>query len=1103
MSIHAGLTHVTEYRYERPISVSPQVIRLRPAPHARTPITAYALTVSPQPHFLNWLQDPQGNWLARVVFPEKVDHFRVQVDLVARMDVFNPFDFFLDEDCQQVPFGYPEDMAAELAPFLRTEPAGPRLRALLEEVRHAGPTNDFLVGLNQLLQQRIAYRIRMEPGVQTPEQTLELASGSCRDSAWLLVQLLRHLGYAARFVSGYLIQLKADQAALDGPSGTAEDFTDLHAWCEVYAPGAGWLGLDPTSGLFAGEGHIPLAATPEPVGAAPISGSLEACEVDFHHLMRVERVRETPRVTKPYAPEQWQAIDALGDEVDAAIVRNDMRLTMGGEPTFVAIDYPEDAEWNTAAVGPNKQRLAAELAQRLQQRFAPQGLISYGQGKWYPGESLPRWAYTLLWRDDGMPLRQSARPWALTEAGGRLPVDAAERLVQGIRERLGLPEGCVQPAFEDPWHFLAEEAALPEDRSVEEGGFDDPERRAQLQRAFSRPLDEPRGFVLPVQRWQSRAGPSWISEVWRFRRGRLFLIPGDSPVGLRMPLDSLPGGAIARSPVLMQDPFDRRDPLPPRFVAQQPWLNAQQPQAEARGGGPQAEPRPGGLAEGVRSALAVEPRAGLLGVFLPPTENAEDYLELVAAVEDAAAALDLPVRIEGYPAPPDARLRTLKLTPDPGVIEVNIPPARDWPELCAIMDGLYADARQCRLGTEKFLVDGKHNGTGGGNHVVVGGPTPADSPLLRRPDLLGSMVRCWQNHPALSYLFAGLFIGPTSQSPRIDEARDDGLYEMELALAQVPPADTATPPWLVDRIFRNLLTDLAGNTHRAEICIDKLYSPDSATGRLGLVELRAFEMPPHPQMGLVQQLLVRALLAWFWQQPYTRPLRRFGDRLHDQMLLPWHLEQNLAELLAALREGGFDFAPEWFAPHAEFRCPEIGRVRVAGQELRLRTALEPWPTMGEEPGGGGTARYVDSSVERLQVELRDFQPERYLLLCNGRRVPLEDVGGGSHVAGVRFRAWQPWSALHPTIPAHGPLNFEFYDRWAGRGVGGCGYHVHHPGGRSYEDPPVNANAAESRRLSRFFSFGQRMPTTAPPPAEHSTRYRATLDLRQPPARRSS
>ena len=1094
MAITVALNHKTLYTYDRRVKLSPQVVRLRPAPHARTPIEAYSLKVSPQPHFINWQQDPQSNWQARLVFPEPVDHFHVEVDLLARMEVFNPFDFFLDASAETVPFKYPKELQAELRPFLTHRKAGRRLQAVLDDIEVKGQsTIDFLVEMNQLIQQRVAYTVRMEPGVQKPDETLKIGSGSCRDSGWLLVQLFRHLGFAARFVSGYLIQLKADQQALDGPSGTDTDFTDLHAWCEVYVPGAGWIGLDPTSGLFAGEGHIPLAATPEPGSAAPISGAVDECEVEFEHHMAVSRFHETPRVTKPYSDDQWAAIDAVGEQIDAALADQDVRLTMGGEPTFVSIDDMEGAEWNTAAVGPTKQKRAAELAQRLAKRYAPQGLLSYGQGKWYPGESLPRWAYSIIWRSDGQPVWTQPDLLALSADTPNADIDAARDFADALTRRLGVPEDCAQPTYEDALHYLAEEGKLPPGMDVTDADLDDAETRARLARVFSKPLSEPRSYVLPIQRWQTQAQAGWMSEVWKSRRGKLFLIPGDSAAGLRLPLDQLPSGRDARpvEPVIPADPMVQQRPL------------AAYGDAARAGERQQEQPRPQqALAPeqvgSIRTALVLEPRDGLLSVFMPPTHSADDYLALLEQIEAIATDMQLQVRIEGYPPPHDPRLQLIKITPDPGVIEVNIHPSASWRELCNNTDVLYEEARLARLGTEKFMVDGRHAGTGGGNHIVLGAQQAADSPFLRRPDLLASVIRYWQNHPSLSYLFSGLFIGPTSQSPRVDEARDDTLYELEVALSEVPDREQHSPPWLVDRIFRNLLTDLTGNTHRAEVCIDKLYSPDSSTGRLGLVEFRAFEMPPHAQMSLAQQLLVRGLVAWFWQTPYQQPLRRWGTRLHDEMLLPHYLERDLAAIVSDLQNAGFDASLDWFAPHIEFRFPHIGTATLGEHSLELRTALEPWPTMGEEPSGGGTARYVDSSLERLQVKLSGPDTERYVLLCNGRRVPLARTEtSGVQVGGVRYRAWQPWSCLHPTIAANSPLTFDLYDTVNQRSVGGCTYHVHHPGGRNYDSFPVNANAAESRRLSRFQTFGHSAGALQVPPLERNPRYRVTLDLRRP------
>jgi len=1099
MSIHVALTHETRYRYESATSLGPQVVRLRPAPHTRTRILAYSLKIEPGAHFLNWQQDPLGNYLARIVIPERTLEFRLQVDLVAEMAVFNPFDFFLEPQAETCPFSYEPQAAKELEPCLEAEPAGPLLARWLATVERAPtPTVEFLVNLNRRLHEDVEYVIRMEPGVQSCEETLGLRRGSCRDSAWLLVQILRHLGLAARFVSGYLIQLKPDVEALDGPSGTDRDFTDLHAWTEVYLPGAGWIGLDPTSGLLAGEGHIPLACAPSPAGAAPITGTSDAAAVEFDFAMRVERIHETPRVTLPYSDEQWRAIDALGRAVDAQLTADDVRLTMGGEPTFVAIDHVDAPEWNTAALGEHKRERAAELIRRLRDRFAPDGLLHFGQGKWYPGESLPRWAFALYWRSDERPLWHDAR--LVAAEGGEATVEQARQFAESLAETLGLDPALAQPAYEDPLPYLTREQRLPENVDPLDSKLEDPEERARLARIFERGLTAPAGYVLPLQRWNAPHRSAWHSERWSTRRGRLFLVPGDSPIGFRLPLEALPHLSRDEYPYYFPaDPFAPKPPLPvaaPRPDDQRALEREAADHAERQR---VVEQRTGAIGGAVRTALAVEPRDGRLCVFLPPTESADAYVELIAGIEDTAARLGQSVHVEGYTPPSDERLNVVKVTPDPGVIEVNVQPARDWPELVAITTTLYEEARLSRLDAQKFMIDGRHTGTGGGNHVVVGGASPADSPFLRRPDLLGSLLAYWQNHPSLSYLFSGLFIGPTSQAPRIDEARHDQLYELEIALAQIARTQDGAPvaPWLVDRLLRNILIDVSGNTHRTEICIDKLYSPDGPTGRLGLVEFRAFEMPPHAQMSLTQQLLLRALIARFWRTPYRQPLVRWGTALHDRFMLPHFVWQDFRDVLRDTRDAGFDLRDDWFAPHFEFRFPRYGSVERGGVEIELRQALEPWHVLGEEGAIGGTARYVDSSLERLQVRAVGLNPARHVVACNGRRVPLRATDAASEaVAGVRFRAWQPARCLHPTIPVHAPLTIELLDRWSGRSLGGCTYHVAHPGGRNYETLPVNAYEAESRRLARFSEIGHSPGSVTMPAGQPDPEFPLTLDLRR-------
>lgn len=1092
MTLRVALHHETRYAYDRSVALGPQVIRLRPAPHCRTPIRSFSLHVAPDGHFLNWQQDPHGNFLARVVFPEPADHLHVSVDLVADMEVLNPFDFFLEESANDFPFEYEPWLAEELLPYLKAMPAGRRLKRWLAAVpREPRPTVEFLFALNQRLYEDLEYVVRMEPGVQEPERTLELGRGSCRDSAWLLVQILRHLGIGARFASGYLIQLRADVESLDGPSGPEKDFTDLHAWAEAYVPGAGWIGLDPTSGLFAGEGHLPLACTPKPQSAAPITGLVGECEVEFSHTMEVERVEQSPRVTLPYDDGQWEAIDALGQAVDRRLAAGDVRLTMGGEPTFVSIDDMDGEEWNTAAVGPTKRVRAETLARRLRERFAPGGLLHYGQGKWYPGEPLPRWAFGIHWREDGVPLWQDPELIA-DEATDHAPEPAAaEALAGAVARRLGIDPSHVIPAYEDPLDVLRGEAALPENLSPTDPALAKDRDRARLVRTLSRGIGTPVAFALPVQVWNAAAsgsGRRWISEKWRLRRGQLFLAPGDSPAGFRLPIGALPViPAIDFPHVIAADPSVRRPPLLAPDPQRRPFRSGAEPPEPASG-----------PSHPVRTALLVEPRDGRLCVFLPPVETAEDYVDLVAAVEDACAEHGTPIHLEGYPPPPDARLRVIQVTPDPGVIEVNVHPVASWKELASNTTELYEDARQARLGTEKFMVDGRHTGTGGGNHVVLGGATPADSPFLRRPDLLRSLLAYWLDHPALSYLFSGLFIGPTSQAPRVDEARDDALHELEIAFQQIPPPGGETPPpWRVDRIFRDLLTDATGNTHRAEFCIDKLYSPDSATGRLGLLELRSFEMPPHARMSLVQQLLVRALVLRCWEDPYRALPARLGTSLHDRYLLPHFLWRDLLDVLEDLGEHGLVFAPEWFGPHLEFRFPVLGRLQFEDVEIELRQALEPWHVLGEEGVAGATSRYVDSSLERIQVRVRGRVGGRHELACNGFRLPLCATGTpGEFVAGVRYRAWQPARCLHPTIPVHAPLIFDWFDTAAGRSIAGCQYHVAHPGGRAHETFPVNAFEAEGRRLARFFPFGHSpgLHALREPPVNRD--FPLTLDLRR-------
>jgi uncharacterized protein (DUF2126 family)/transglutaminase-like putative cysteine protease len=1162
MSIHAALNHVTHYSYDRLVALGPQVIRLRPAPHCRSKVISYSLKVEPTGHFINWQQDPFANYQARLVFPEKTREFKVTVDLVVEMAVYNPFDFFLEPAAEEFPFSYEKDLKQELAPYLMADPVTPLLQEFLDKIdRTKRRSVIFLVDLNTMVHKAIKYGIRMEPGVQTPEETLELASGSCRDSAWLMVQLLRHCGLAARFVSGYLIQLKSDVKALDGPSGTEVDFTDLHAWCEVYLPGAGWIGLDATSGLLAGEGHIPLACTPQPSGAAPIEGAVDKAEVEFKHHMAVTRIYESPRVTKPYTEEQWADVMQLGTAVDQELVTGDVRLTMGGEPTFVAVSDRDAPEWNTEALGPTKRGFATALVHKLRAEYGQGGFLHYGQGKWYPGEQLPRWALNIYWRADGQPVW--ADPTLFTDE--REPTHYtsadAQRFTQALAKRLNLTDKYIQSAYEDVWYYLWRERRLPVNVDPFNSKLDDEMERARLRRVFEQKLDSVVGYVLPLKVGDGPrlSGPRWTTGPWFFREERMYLMPGDSPMGLRLPLDSLPWVSQGDFPYMVeQDPTVERGELPshaafaaryaPGYSAAHTpsYLANNRPKGEAprkfqsaterarlaaASTQRSAQAEPADLARTpnafesahwiTRTALCVEVRdpsrasgpkaeavgskSGVLYVFMPPLERLEDYLDLLTAIEATAKELRMQLVLEGYQPPRDPRLKLLQVTPDPGVIEVNIHPVNTWGELVNNTEFLYNAAFECRLSAEKFMTDGRHTGTGGGNHFVMGGATPADSPFLRKPELLASLLLYWHNHPSLSYLFSGMFVGPTSQAPRVDEARNDQLYELEIAIEQIYKNrelyGQSMPPWLVDRTLRNILIDATGNTHRSEFSIDKMYSPDSATGRLGLLELRAFEMPPHPRMSIVQQLLLRALVARFWKTPYKAPVTRWGTELHDRFMLPTFIKMDFDDVVADMRAAGYAFDPSWFAPHVEFRFPLVGAVQSAGIELTLRNALEPWHVMGEENAAGGTARYVDSSLERLEVHVKGLNESRYVVTCNGQALPLQSTGTvGEFVAGVRYKAWNPPSSLHPTIGVHAPLTFDIVDTWMKRSLGGCQYHVAHPGGLNYASFPVNSYEAESRRLTRFTALGHTPGTLVVPPATinvaGSKEFPFTRDLRR-------
>ncbi|MBU43592.1 MAG: IMP dehydrogenase [Spirochaetaceae bacterium] len=1078
-----SLHHLTSYHFDRPVQIHPHSIRLRPAPHTRAHVHSYSLKVSPE-HFINWQQDPAGNFLARLVFPEKSWELRIQVDMVVELRTVNPFDFFLEPEASTFPFSYPPELLPDLAIYLQSEIQEPELLQWVQQIQKEAispdmSTVDMLVAINQFVANRVGYVIRMEPGIQSCSQTIQSEKGSCRDSSFLLMHILRKLGLASRFCSGYLIQLKADEVPRKGPAGPSEDFTDLHAWTEVYLPGAGWVGLDPTSGLLTGEGHIPLFSAAEPARAAPVTGTTDICESHLQFEMKVERIQEAPRTTKPYKDETFERFQHMVPKIDKKLAELDMRLTMGGEPTFVSDEDFDSPEWNFQAMAPDGDHTKRDYAERLRRRIVqnlalPSPLFVSAQGKWYPGEPLPRWAYFAHWRLDGQPL--SLFSGAPPEKDASHGDDKA--LLEKLCERLKIESVFIKPLFEDPLEQLRNQAALPENaqKLKDLESFHALERNRVLALMES-DLSEAAAHVLPLA--YEPESRRWSSSVWKTRRSQLFLHPGDSPAGLRLPLNSLGDGFRS---VFLEDPTDQPGQLP------DPEQLLKAPAGYSLKDDKDREP--------LRVALVAQVRDGILNVFLPPPSSVVSHLSLIAHIESCLQEMEVRYCFEGHPPPAHPALNHLSITPDPGVLEVNLQPAESLEEASRITRTLYKSAKEEGLTTQKFLIDGRPAATGGGNHITLGARSTLESPFLRFPSLLPALITYWQKHPSLSYLFSGLFIGPTSQAPRIDEARIDTLYDLELALKTLYDLEKKDcPPYMIDRLLRHHLTDLTGNTHRAEFCIDKLYDPGSLGGRRGLLEMRAFEMPPHWKMSAMQQSLIGAILCLMRNHPPEPRLVRWGLDLRDRFMIPYYIREDLREVLADLRRIDLEFALELFDPFFEFRFPVYGEVLYPGLRLELRMGLEPWNVLGEEAHTGGTSRAVDSATERMQVTLEGDPAGRYEIACNGYRVPLKKVGAETRVAGIRFKAWNPASTMHPHIKPHNPLVFSVFDTYNQRYVTGCTYHVSHPGGRSYDTLPVNSLEAESRRISRF-EAGQFGSSFSPPPVDlPHPEFPCTLDLR--------
>ena len=1075
------LSHRSSYRYRTPATLSPHTVRLHPAPHTRARVETYRLIVEPA-HRLRWSQDPVGNRVARLDFldGEKTQCLDVRVELAIDVNSVNPFDFLLEPLAEKSPFAYPAALAREVAPFVALDdPAyagGALLDAFDRELPRSGDTIQLCAAINSAVNARVRYIIREEAGVFTPEVCLTQGRASCRDSAVLLSALLRRRGLATRFVSGYLVQLADEGMLPDQPKGMSKDVVDLHAWCEVYLPGAGWIGLDATSGLFCGEGHVPLCCASSPQMAAPLEGASDVLATGVTFEMSVRRLGHEARPTAPYTPEVWDALRHAGTAVDARLEELKVVLTMGGEPTFNAREDVDAPEWNGAALGPHKWKKGVLLAAELRNRLMPGAVTLHRIGKWYPGESLPRWALDLIGRRDKKPMWSDSvtLPSSATRAD-------AQRFIEALAKRLGTSAG-LHEAYEDPWELLKDETRFAVELDAMRATLDDPEARQRLARHLSQGVTTVAGWVLPLM--PDPDGPGWQSSRWEFRRGALYLLPGDGPVGLRLPLRSLTEGIAPQEP-------EEREVSPPDPRREQQLKDRLR--RSARAAKPNAV-----MVPGVRTALAIEERKGRLWVFLPPLPDFARFAELVRIIDETRAETRLDVALEGYPAERSPEHVSMSVTPDPGVLEVNLPPVRSMAELEPLIVTVFDAALHAGLHAEKYLVDGRMAGSGGGNHITMGGPTALESPFVKNTALVASLLTFVQHHPSLSYLFAGLFVGPTSQAPRVDEARHDSLYELEIALARAfKPDPGGDPPWMADLLFRHLLTDLTGNTHRAEISIDKLFDPQTPHGRQGLVELRAFEMPPHPRMVYAQTLLARAIVTHLSAKPYQHELVRWGMGLHDRFLLPHFMWADLVDVLAQLRDVGLPLEDEAYRPFLELRCPLVGTMYASDVTIDVRNAIEPWNVLGEEQTAGGTSRYVDSSMERIEVRASGLVPGRHAVVVNGHQLPMHAIGAvGTYVAGVRFRAWAPPHSLQPHIGTHHPIRIDVVDTWGQRSLGGCAYHVWHPEGRAFDAPPLTRFEAAARRAQRFTLDGPMpWPVRIVPAAAHRDAP-ITLDLRR-------
>ena len=1013
-----ALRHRLDYRFDRPVRLSTHWLRLCPAPNTRANVTAYTLRVGPRTHFLNWLRDPFENHLARLDLPEPIRHFTLDVEILAELQPANPFDFLAERYAVNHPFDYPQQLARDLAPYLRQPAIGPITRAWLARLDGTeAATMERLTALNQHVGTTLATADDDAPGSVDTDAVLDAGTGSPRALAWLLTLALRHYGIAARLVSGYRL------------TGAAPDYhAALAAWVEAYLPGAGWIGLDPVAGLFTAEQHIPLATAADPLRLRPVIGYREACEETVSEDLEV--ITLTARGPDwPYTDAQWTAIHATADHVDERLQHRNITLTGGTALEFTRPDHKAAPEWRTGGPGPDTLATARRLARRLRDRLLPGAAICTGQGEWFAGEPAPRWRIHCIARRDGTPVWQDP---GLLDVPGRDDSPGREAvlpLANSIAQRLGLAPEDVLPAHEDQLFALWNDRQALEFRP-DDSDLATPEARLALARHLDRAHGPATGFVLPLHR--DPGSGTWLSGPWPTRRGTVTLLPGEAPMGFRLPLNGLPRTAEGRvEPPPARSPWDSDAPL------------------SAVAGSRRALP---GASVMPATALCVERRQGQLHVFLPPLPSSDDFLHLMDAVEGAAAECGVAVHLEGYTPPTDPRLQCLELEPETGTLRITVPPAPDWRQECAWLQAVYDEAE--RLGLAAWTGDADLPAPAGQRAGrQLGGQTPAHSPFLRDPGLLRSLLLYWQRHPSLSYLFAGPRVGPDGWAPRLDEVSDGHMRELALALERLPHGD-CDRPWLADRVLSHLVTDPAGDPRGGEFRLHRLYPAGAGGERLGIVELHAFAMAPHARLAAVESLLLRAIVLRLAVRPETGAPVRWGTALHDRFLLPEVLQRDFDTVLAELGDCGVRLESRWFAPWITWMFPLLADLHAGPVRLRLQPALEPWPVLAEESTGQGSFRFIDPANARFQVHLTGMTPNRHVLLCNGHRVPLQGTDRpGEAVAGIRCKVADPPATLYPGMPPVRALVFDLVDTWSGRTLGGCTYEL--PDTDAWSPPDVS------------------------------------------------